>query len=167
MGNYTSKIVWGEGGEAAVVPTSSPPSPFVDLVIPVTLEDGAAIPEFKTAAAAGMDLSSSVNLVLEPNVPTKVDTGVCIALPWLCYGQIQGRSSVAAKNVDAFPGVIDADYRGRIQVLLTNRGSEPYAVARGDRVAQLLVLPVARPVLERVDSLVPTARGDGGFGSTD
>jgi dUTP pyrophosphatase len=108
-----------------------------------------------------------VNLVLEPNVPTKVDTGVCIALPWLCYGQIQGRSSVAAKNVDAFPGVIDADYRGRIQVLLTNRGSEPYAVARGDRVAQLLVLPVARPVLERVDSLVPTARGDGGFGSTD
>jgi len=168
MGNYATKIVLGAPDDDDV-PMASPPSPFSDLVIPITLEDGAVAPEFKTSAAAGMDLCAMEDVLLQPGIPTKIETGVSMALPFLLYGQIQGRSSMAAKGINTFPGVIDSDYRGSIKILLTNQSPEakPYAVSSGERVAQLLVLPVARPVLDMVPKLEMTVRGEGGFGSTN
>ena len=168
MGSYGSKIVFG-ASEDDEVPTACPPSPFSDLVIPITLAEGAVAPEFKTAAAAGMDLCAIEDVLLQPGIPTKIETGVSMALPFLLYGQIQGRSSMAMKGIATFNGVIDSDFRGTIKVLLTNQAPEakPYAVSAGERVAQLLVLPVARPMLDVVPKLETTARGEGGFGSTN
>ena len=169
MGNYTGKIIWGVSDDGEDVPMASPPSPFSDLVIPITLEDGAVQPEFKTSAAAGMDLCAIQDVQLEYGIPTKVETGVSMALPFLLYGQVQGRSSMAVKGISTFPGVIDSDYRGSIKILLTNQSPDKrlYSIAAGDRIAQLLVLPVARPMLDVVPKLEMTARGDGGFGSTN
>ena len=168
MGNYATKIVLGAPDDDDV-PMASPPSPFSDLVIPIALQDGAVAPEFKTTAAAGMDLCALEDVLLVPGYPTKIETGVSMALPFLLYGQVQGRSSMAAKGISTFPGVIDADYRGSIKVLLTNNAPEnkPYAISAGERIAQLLVLPVARPMLDVVPKLETTARGEGGFGSTN
>ena len=148
---------------------ASPPSPFADIVIPIALADGAAAPEFKSAAAAGMDLCALEGIQLEYGIPTKIDTGVSMALPFLLYGQIAGRSSMAAKGIATFPGVIDSDYRGSIKVLLTNQSPDKrlYTIEAGERIAQLLVLPVARPMLDVVAKLETTARGEGGFGSTN
>ena len=168
MGSYGSKIVWGVSDDEDV-PMASPPSPFSDLIIPITLEEGAVKPEFKTAAAAGMDLCAIQDVQLEYGIPTKIETGVSMALPFLLYGQIQGRSSMAAEGIATFPGVIDSDFRGSIKVLLTNQAPDRrlYSISAGDRIAQLLVLPVARPVLDVVPKLEMTARGEGGFGSTN
>jgi len=166
MGAYASKIVWGSNGEP-VAPGSPDDSPFFDLRIRVVLAEGATAPEFKSAAAAGMDLCACENVALEPGVPTKVNTGVAMELPFMLYGQVAGRSSVAAKGIATFPGVIDSDYRGEIKVLLTNHTGAPHLVAAGDRIAQLLVLPIARPMVDVVQELSVTVRGEGGFGSTD
>jgi len=169
MGAYTSKIVWGENGARVerISPSEPDDSPFSDLRIRISLAEGATAPEFKSAAAAGMDLCSNEDVALDPGVPTKINTGVAMELPWMFYGQVAGRSSVAAKGIATFPGVIDSDYRGDIRVLLTNHTEARQLVARGDRVAQLLVLPVARPALDVVPELSVTVRGEGGFGSTD
>lgn len=168
MGNYTGKIIWGVSDDEDV-PMACPPSPFSDLVIPITLAEGAVAPEFKTTAAAGMDLCAIQDVQLEYGIPTKIETGVSMALPFLLYGQIQGRSSMAAAGIATFCGVIDSDYRGSIKVLLTNQSPDKqlYSIAAGERVAQLLVLPVARPMVDVVPKLEMTARGEGGFGSTN
>ena len=115
--------MWGaaddEGGSDGVAAVA-----FADIVIPIALADGAAAPEFKSAAAAGMDLCALEGIQLEYGIPTKIDTGVSMALPFLLYGQIAGRSSMAAKGIATFPGVIDSDYRGSIKVLLTNQSPD-------------------------------------------
>lgn len=160
MGALTSKVMWG---------TEDAP----DLVVPVTLSEGATMPDYATTGSAGMDLHAAERVELQRGVMTLVDTGVSMALPFMLYGQIRGRSGLALHhNVHVHPGVIDTDYRGTIKVMLLCHGGEgpptnsPYIVEKGDRIAQLLVLPIARPGMQVVDALPPTKRGEGGFGST-
>jgi dUTP pyrophosphatase len=98
-----------------------------------------------------------------------VPTGLAIALPQGFEAQVRPRSGLAAKHgvtVLNSPGTIDADYRGEISVILINHGAEPFAIRRGERIAQMVIAPVVQARLNPVDSLPDTGRGSGGFGST-
>ena len=98
-----------------------------------------------------------------------IPTGLVIALPDGFEAQVRPRSGLAAKHgitVLNSPGTVDADYRGEINVLLVNLGSEPFTIRRGERIAQMVIAPVTRAVLSEVASLDETERGAGGFGST-
>ncbi len=133
--------------------------------------DGLALPDYKSEHAAGADLCAAVReqLTLLPGARALVPTGFSIALPVGYEAQVRPRSGLAIRNgVTCLnsPGTIDADYRGEVQVVLANFGTEPFVVRRGDRIAQLIVSPVARAAFEVVDELPPTERGGGGFGST-
>jgi len=131
--------------------------------------EGLPLPSYQTAGAAGMDLASAVDLVLEPGGRASVPTGLLVAIPDGYEGQVRPRSGLALRygvTVLNAPGTIDSDYRGELCVLLVNLGAEPFAVTRGMRVAQLVLAPVARlPVLVSAE-LDETARGAAGFGST-
>ena len=134
---------------------------------------GLAAPDYATADAAGMDLSAAVPegapLTLEPGERAAVPTGLILAIPQGYEGQVRPRSGLALKHAVTVlnaPGTIDADYRGEVKVILVNLGKEPFQIARGMRIAQLIVAPVARAVMQQVASLDETARGEGGFGST-
>jgi dUTP pyrophosphatase len=121
--------------------------------------------------AAGADLCAAVtsDLTLGPGERAMVPTGFSIAVPAGYEAQIRPRSGLALKHGIAVlnsPGTVDADYRGPVNVILANLGSEPFVIARGDRIAQLLVAPVSRAAFEVVESLPDSVRGDGGFGST-
>jgi dUTP pyrophosphatase len=131
------------------------------------------LPSYQSALAAGLDLMAAVPadtpLNLEPGQRALVPTGIALALPTGLEAQVRPRSGLAAKHgitVLNAPGTIDADYRGEIQVLLINHGSEAFAVTRGLRIAQLVVAAVAHVALREVETLDPTRRGSGGFGST-
>jgi dUTP pyrophosphatase len=131
------------------------------------------LPTYQSAHAAGLDLLAAVPteapLTLAPRARTLVPTGIAIALPDGYEAQVRPRSGLAARHgltVLNSPGTIDADYRGEIQVLLINLGSESVAITRGMRIAQLVIAPVVRGRLLEVDALDQTARGSGGFGST-
>ncbi len=131
------------------------------------------LPSYQSALAAGMDLLAAVPkdapLTLSPGARALIPTGIAIALPQGSEAQVRPRSGLAVKHgltVLNAPGTIDADYRGEIQVLLVNLGGEPVAISRGMRIAQLVIATVARAQLREVDSLDPTPRGIGGFGST-
>jgi dUTP pyrophosphatase len=129
------------------------------------------LPERATAHAAGFDLRAAVDepLSLAPLQRALVPTGLAVAIPPGFEGQVRPRSGLAIKNgigVVNAPGTIDADYRGEISVILINFGSEPVLISRGDRIAQLVISPVADCGLTLVQELPPTERGSGGFGST-
>ena len=131
------------------------------------------LPSYQSAHAAGLDLVAAVPadapLIFAPGVRALVPTGIAIALPDGHEAQVRPRSGLAARHgltVLNAPGTIDADYRGEVQVLLVNLGSEPISVTRGMRIAQLVVAPVSRVQLREVSALDATARGKGGFGST-
>lgn len=128
-------------------------------------------PTYATDGAAAFDLRADVaeRLVLAPGERRPIGTGLSMAIPQGFEGQVRPRSGLAYKNgitVTNSPGTIDSDYRGEIVVILHNLGAEPFEVAPEDRIAQMLIAPVARAVLEYADSLDETARGAGGFGST-
>jgi len=129
------------------------------------------LPEYQTADSAGMDLRAaiSVPITMLPGDRHMVETGLSVALPSGYEGQVRPRSGLAFKHgisiVNA-PGTIDADYRGEISVLLINLGREPYTIERGERIAQIVVTPVAQAALIEVDELPDSARGGGGYGST-
>jgi dUTP pyrophosphatase len=130
------------------------------------------LPRAMTPLAAGMDLAAAVNesLDLAPGERRAVPTGFAIALPPGYEGEVRPRSGLALRDgltVANAPGTIDADYRGEVQVILINLGEKPITIRRGDRVAQLVVAPVVRPVWEEVETLPDSERGDGGFGHTD
>ncbi len=130
------------------------------------------LPRAMTPLAAGVDLPAAVqeSVILAPGERRAVPTGFAIALPPGYEGQVRPRSGLALKDgitVANAPGTIDADYRGEVQVILINLGEAPVTIRRGDRVAQLVVAPVARPVWEEVEALPESERGDGGFGHTD
>jgi dUTP pyrophosphatase len=134
---------------------------------------GLALPAYQSAHAAGLDLLAAVPadapLRLASGAHLLVPTGLVIALPEGFEAQVRPRSGLAAKHgvtVLNAPGTIDADYRGEIGVLLVNHGREPFAIARGERIAQLVIAPVARAELVPVAAVSDTARGSGGFGST-
>jgi dUTP pyrophosphatase len=129
------------------------------------------LPRYQSAAAAGLDLLADVDesIELRPGERALVPTGLAVALPAGYEAQVRPRSGLAWRTgvtVLNAPGTIDADYRGEIQVLLVNAGREPVTLRRGERIAQLVVAPVARIAWREVAVLPTSDRGDGGFGST-
>jgi dUTP pyrophosphatase len=121
--------------------------------------------------AAGLDLAAALDaaLVVAPGARVAVSTGLAFEIPVGFEGQVRPRSGLARKQgltVLNAPGTIDADYRGEVLVLLVNLGQEPVRIAPGDRIAQLVIAPVARAMLVEADVLEDSARGAGGFGST-
>ena len=130
-----------------------------------------APPAYASPGAAGADLRAAVAepLVVAPGARLVVPTGLVLEIPEGFEGQVRARSGLALKRGLALAngvGTIDSDYRGEVGVLVVNLGSEPVTLARGDRIAQLVIAPVARAVFEEASGLGETARGEGGFGST-
>ncbi|HRK19360.1 MAG TPA: dUTP diphosphatase [Hyphomicrobiaceae bacterium] len=131
------------------------------------------LPAYQTADAAGLDLVAAVPggkpLRLKKGARVLVPTGLVIELPKGYEAQIRPRSGLALKHgitVLNAPGTIDADYRGEVQVLLVNLGEGTFSIARGDRIAQMIIAPVSRAVLVEAKTARATERGAGGFGST-
>lgn len=129
------------------------------------------IPERATAHAAGFDLRACVDepVVVVPGARLLVPTGLVIAIPPGFEAQIRPRSGLALNSGVTLlnaPGTIDADYRGEIGVIVVNHGDGPVTIARGDRIAQMVILELPDVDLEAVDELPETARGAGGFGHT-
>ncbi len=139
--------------------------------LPITrLDAGLPLPSYAHEGDAGLDLYSAVDLTLAPFCRALVPTGLAVAIPEGHAGFVLPRSGLAARSglslVNA-PGLIDSHYRGEIKVVAVNLDpSAPIEIRRGDRIAQLVVQPVVRAELYVVDELDPTARGEGGFGST-
>ncbi len=129
------------------------------------------LPSYASEAAAGLDLLAAVAAPVElvPGARRLIPTGIAIALPPGYEAQVRPRSGLALKHGITLlnsPGTIDADYRGEIGVILINLGETAFAVARGERIAQLIIAPVARLIWIDTEVLPETSRGAGGFGST-
>ena len=130
---------------------------------------GLPLPAYATDGAAGMDVVSAEAVTLAPGARHAVATGLALAIPQGYEIQVRPRSGLALKHgitVPNTPGTIDSDYRGELKVILINHGTEPFVIARGDRVAQLVLAPVVQAAWDEVGELDATARGAGGFGST-
>ena len=131
--------------------------------------DGLPLPAYATAGAAGMDVVAAEALTIAPGARAAIATGFAIAIPTGFEVQVRPRSGLALKHgVTCLntPGTIDSDYRGEVKVILANLGGDPFVIARGDRIAQLVPALVQRAEVAEVETLDDTARGDGGFGST-
>ncbi len=131
--------------------------------------DPLELPRQQTAGAAGMDLRADETVALAPGERRLVPTGIAVAIPPGFEGQIRPRSGLALKHglgIPNAPGTVDSDYRGEVGVILVNWGREPVRLARGERIAQLVIAPVTRAVLQEVAELPGSDRGGGGFGST-
>ncbi len=135
--------------------------------------EGLPLPAYETPGAAGMDLIAAVEegaaFGLSPGERRLIPTGLILQLPPGYEAQVRPRSGLALRHgvtVLNSPGTIDADYRGEVQVLLANLGSEAFEVSRGMRIAQLVVAPVVQAVLREAAEVDETKRGAGGFGST-
>ncbi|MBU1277488.1 MAG: dUTP diphosphatase [Proteobacteria bacterium] len=132
---------------------------------------GLKLPAYESELAAGLDLPAAVQetISIQPGGIVMVPTGLSLAIPPGFEGQVRPRSGLAIKKgltVVNAPGTIDADYRGEVMVGLINLGPAAVDVARGERVAQLVIAPVTQARLEEVDELPASQRGHGGFGST-
>ncbi len=129
------------------------------------------LPRYMSSGASGMDLFAAVTdtVIIPPMEVAVIPLGIKIALPDGFEAQIRPRSGLAARHgigILNSPGTVDSDYRGEIRVILINFGKEPFAVNRGDRIAQMIITRVARATLVEQDSLEDTKRGSGGFGHT-
>lgn len=129
------------------------------------------MPQYMTEGSSGMDLFAFLekDVTLEPGERRLVPTGISVAIPEGFEGQIRPRSGLAIRKgigIVNGPGTIDADYRGEIGVLLINFSREPLTIRNGERIAQMVISPVFRAILEEVDELPPTERQGGGFGHT-
>lgn len=144
------------------------------MTIPVQVKrlphgEGLPLPAYATSGAAGMDVVSAEDVTLAPGARHAVATGLSMAIPEGYEVQVRPRSGLALKHgisVPNTPGTIDCDYRGELKVILINLGPEPFAIQRGDRVAQLVLAPVVQAAWDEVAELDATERGEGGFGST-
>ena len=144
------------------------------VTVPVTVlphGEGLALPAYATPGAAGCDLRAAIEspMTIAPGERSLVPTGLVIAVPPGYEGQVRMRSGLALRQgliLPNAPGTIDSDYRGEIRVIVANIGQEPVTLSRGDRIAQLVIAPVARATLTRVEALPESGRGSGGFGST-
>ena len=131
-----------------------------------------ALPSYATAASAGVDLSAGLGepITVSPGENVKIPTGVAIELPNpSVVALVFARSGLASRHGIGLTngvGVIDSDYRGEIQVLIQNLGNDPVTIKPGDRIAQMVFMPIFRAIFEDVAELQETARGAGGFGST-
>ncbi|KAF2278143.1 dUTP diphosphatase [Westerdykella ornata] len=131
------------------------------------LSDKARAPTKGSAFAAGHDLYSARDVVVPARGRARVDTDISIAVPVGTYGRIAPRSGLAAKHgIDTLAGVIDADYRGQVGVILANLSDEDFQIKAGDRIAQLIVERIVMPEVVVVEKLEESVRGAGGFGST-
>lgn len=146
------------------------------MTVPVQIKrlphsEGLALPAYATEGAAGMDLLAAVTdpVTLAPGARTLIPTGLAIALPPGYELQVRPRSGLALKNgivLPNSPGTVDEDYRGELQVIVMNAGDAPFTIERGMRIAQAVLAPVTRATWAETDTLPPTGRGSGGFGST-
>ena len=128
-------------------------------------------PKYKTDGSSGVDLSAFLEkkVVIKPNSSELIPTGLQVAIPEELEIQIRPRSGLAAKEsigVLNSPGTIDSDYRGELKIILFNHGKEDFIINNGDRIAQMVLVPILKMEFEEVDSLPHTVRGQGGFGST-
>ena len=135
--------------------------------------EGLPLPAYATEGAAGLDLYAALPagepLTLAPGQRALISTGLRVMIPEGYEGQVRARSGWAVKHgigVLNAPGTIDSDYRGVVQILLVNWGREAITIARGDRIAQLVISPVIRVVVAEAETLEDTRRDNGGFGST-
>ena len=128
-------------------------------------------PKYKTDGSSGVDLSAFLEkkVVIKPNSSELIPTGLQVAIPEELEIQIRPRSGLAAKEsigVLNSPGTIDSDYRGELKIILFNHGNKDFIINNGDRIAQMVLVPILKMEFEEVDSLPDTIRGQGGFGST-
>jgi dUTP pyrophosphatase len=133
------------------------------------LNKNASIPAYQTKEAAGFDLHSIEDAVINPGERKLIGTGLAFEIEYGYEVQIRPRSGLAYKHgitVLNTPGTIDSDYRGEIKVLLINYGSEAFEIKPGERIAQAVIAPVVQAGIEEVEELSDTGRGEGGFGST-
>lgn len=133
--------------------------------------DDLPLPRYMTAQAAGMDLMAAIDAeaTIPPGERKLIPTGIRVAIPEGYEAEIRPRSGLALHHGVTLvntPGTIDADYRGEVGILLINHGPAPFVVRRGDRIAQMVVHRVCRVLWKACGSLIPTERGDGGFGHT-
>lgn len=135
--------------------------------------EGLPLPDYQSDHAAGFDLVAAIGenepLMLSAGARGAVPTGLVFELPEGYEAQVRPRSGLALKHgvtVLNSPGTIDADYRGEVQVILVNHSDEPFRIARGDRIAQVVIAPVTCVEIEEVSGVSETRRGAGGFGST-
>lgn len=157
------------------------------IVLVKLVDPSAILPKYQTDGAAGMDLHVSAlfesvehqmpadriegfaSALIIPGTARAFGTGIAVAIPPGYEGHVRSRSGVACKNLVIIPnsiGSIDSDYRGEIKVVLLNLGRTSFLVHKGDRIAQLMIVPTPQVELEVVDELPASARGEGGFGST-
>lgn len=151
-------------------------SVLVEILREAWADPAVGLPDYATAGAAGADLRANLmpedraaGLLLAPGARILVPTGLRVAIPAGFEMQIRPRSGLALKHgigLPNSPGTIDSDYRGPLGVILVNFGDEPFRILHGDRIAQAVIAPVVQARFALVDSLDPTARGTGGFGST-
>jgi dUTP pyrophosphatase len=153
--------------------TPRPKERTVVRVVRLAHAAGLPLPAYQSAGAAGLDLVAALDtqhpLTLAPGARALVPTGLILELPAGYEAQVRPRSGLALNYGIAVlnsPGTIDSDYRGEVRIVLANLGHAPFEIRRGERIAQLVVLPVVRAELVEVAAVNETQRGDGGFGST-
>lgn len=137
--------------------------------VKVLLSDGATLPAYATPGAAGVDLRSTIDIVLQPGERMLAPTGLKMEIPAGFEGQVRPRSGLALKqglSMVNTPGTIDSDYRGEIGIILINHGQEAIELGAGERIAQMVICPVVQARFEAVTDLSDSARAAGGFGST-
>ncbi len=135
------------------------------------LDPSVKLPSYKSEGASGMDLTAFLkkSITLKPKTSSLIPTGISIAFSKDYEIQIRPRSGLAVKNnisVLNTPGTIDSDYRGEIKIIIYNHGNEDFEINNGDRIAQMVLVPVIKIEFEETDTLPETLRGKGGFGST-
>ena len=135
------------------------------------LEPGVKMPNYKTEGSSGMDLMAFLKdpVTIKPKSSELISTGISVAIPEDTEIQIRPRSGLAAKsNISVLntPGTIDSDYRGELKIILFNHSADDFVVNNGDRIAQMVLMPVLKASFEEVENLPNTIRGTGGFGST-
>lgn len=131
--------------------------------------EGLALPKYQTDYSSGFDLVSVEDKILASGQRELVATGLKMQIPVGFEGQVRPRSGLALKYgiiIPNSPGTIDADYRGEVKVIIWNSGKDDFVIKRGDRIAQLVLVPVTKAEFLVVSSVDETARGEGGFGST-
>ena len=135
------------------------------------LDPKVELPSYKTKGSSGMDLTAFIKdpIKIPSNASALIPTGISVAIPDNLEIQIRPRSGLAAKlNIGVLntPGTIDSDYRGEIKIIIYNHGDNDFLINNGDRIAQMILVPVAKISFEETDNLPETVRGKGGFGST-
>ena len=148
-----------------------PKKTFMVKILIKKLDRNIKLPNYKTIGSSGMDLRAwtKEKIIIKPKEKEIIQTGISVAIPIKYEIQIRPRSGLSAKNNISIlntPGTIDADYRGEIKVILINLGNKEFLINPGDRIAQMVLCPIAKVEFEEAEYLPDTKRGQGGFGST-